>query len=183
VLAESNITNIDDRHARQGPYGSGVVKNILPFIEGEETKVAKDTKKILSEASDGRIIEACITVHSTCTRVHVETVHTEAVHLGTVQHHGVDEVKYLLSGYRSEPQELRLSSSPEHPILVVDEEDMPQPLKHKEYPSMVTLVGWLRENDIFENGLSYVLTIDNLEKGAGGGAILIAEYLYVKGYL
>jgi aspartate-semialdehyde dehydrogenase len=33
------------------------------------------------------------------------------------------------------------------------------------------------------NGVSYVLTSDNLEKGAGGGAVLSAEYLKVKGYL
>ena len=46
---------------------------------------------------------------------------------------------------------------------------------------MVTLVGRLRENPIFKNGVSYVLTSDNLEKGAGGGAVLSAEYLKVKG--
>jgi hypothetical protein len=40
---------------------------------------------------------------------------------------------------------------------------------------MVTLVGRLRENKLFRNGLSYVLTSDNLERGAGRGAMLIAE--------
>ena len=63
------------------------------------------------------------------------------------------------------------------------EKDMPQPIKHSKYPSMVTLVGRLRKNRIFKNGLSYVLTSNNLEKGAGGGAVLTAEYLYAKGYI
>jgi aspartate-semialdehyde dehydrogenase len=41
----------------------------------------------------------------------------------------------------------------------------------------VTLVGRLRENSLFRNGVSYVLTSDNLERGAGGGAMLTAELL------
>ncbi|TRO54211.1 aspartate-semialdehyde dehydrogenase [Candidatus Bathyarchaeota archaeon] len=168
---------------KDSPYRASVVKNVLPFIEGEEMKVAAETRKILGEFSGGGIVEADITVHSTCTRVYVDAVHTEVVNLGTLQPHSVNEVKRLLSRYRSEPQELGLPSAPEQPIIVVDEVDMPQPLKHKEYPTMVTLVGRLRENDVFENGLSYVLTSDNLERGAGGGAVLTAEYLYVKGYL
>jgi aspartate-semialdehyde dehydrogenase len=61
--------------------------------------------------------------------------------------------------------------------------DGPQPKKHNNYPKMVTLVGRLRENTLFKNGISYVLTSDNLEKGAGGGAVLSAEYLKVKGLL
>ena len=75
---------------------------------------------------------------------------------------------------------LKLPSVAEQPIIVLDG-DEPQPKKHGDYPLMVTLVGRLRENPIFKNGVSYVLTSDNLEKGAGGGAVLSAEYLKVKG--
>jgi aspartate-semialdehyde dehydrogenase len=71
----------------------------------------------------------------------------------------------------------------QQPIIVVDKDDGPQPKRHGGYPQMVTLVGRLRENQLFENGVSYVLTSDNLEKGAGGGAVLSAEYLRVKGLI
>jgi aspartate-semialdehyde dehydrogenase len=65
--------------------------------------------------------------------------------------------------------------APERLIHVMDDEYGPQPWVHGSYPDMVTLVGRLRENKLFRNGLSYVLTSDNLERGAGRGAMLIAE--------
>jgi aspartate-semialdehyde dehydrogenase len=163
-------------------YRKSAVKNVLPNIEGEERKVSLETNKILGSIEKDQLVAAKIKVHSTCTRVFVEKVHTEAVHLGTEKPYNIDEVKDVLSSYRSEVQKLRLPSAALQPIIVVEEEDMPQPLKHGEYPAMVTLVGRLRENNIFKNGLSYILTSNNLEKGAGGGAVLSAEYLHAKNY-
>lgn len=164
-------------------YRLNALKNVIPLIEGEEEKVASETNKILGSMVNGKLIDASINVHSTCNRVDVEIVHTEAVHLGLGEAAPVDEVKAVLNGYSSEAQELKLPSVAEQPIIVVDEADGPQPKKHGDYPKMVTLVGRLRENPLFKNGISYVLTSDNLEKGAGGGAVLSAEYLHVKGLL
>lgn len=161
-------------------YRLNALKNVIPLIEGEEGKVVKETNKILGEIIDGSLVEASINVHATCTRVDVEIVHTEAVHIGLCKPASIYEVKKSLNGYRSEAQELKLPSVAEQPIIVVDENDGPQPKKHGDYPQMVTLVGRLRENSLFDNGISYVLTSDNLEKGAGGGAVLSAEYLKVK---
>jgi aspartate-semialdehyde dehydrogenase len=144
-------------------YRINALKNVVPLIGGEEEK--------------------SINIHSTCTRVDVKIVHTEAIHLGLGKAASVEEVKAVLNGYRSEAQELKLPSVAEQPIIVVEEEDGPQPKKHGNYPKMVTLVGRLRANPLFDNGVSYVITSDNLEKGAGGGAVLSAEYLQVKGLL
>ena len=165
------------------PYRRSVVKNVLPFIEGEEDKVALETNKILGSIEKRRFVDAGIKVHSTCTRVFVEKVHTEAVHLATEAPNSVDEAKDLLTRYRSEVQRLKLPSAAEQPLIVVEGEDMPQPLRHCDYPAMVTLVGRIRENNVFRNGLSYILTSNNLEKGAGGGAVLSAEYLHAIKYL
>ena len=33
---------------------------------------------------------------------------------------------------------------------------------------------------VFKNGIAYVVTSDNLDKGAGGGVVLSAEYLKKK---
>jgi aspartate-semialdehyde dehydrogenase len=85
--------------------------------------------------------------------------------------------------YESEPQRLGLPSTPERPILVFDEEDMPQPRLHREQGFMVTQVGRLQEDPVTENGFTYIVTSDNLEKGAGTGAVNAAEFLKVKGYL
>jgi aspartate-semialdehyde dehydrogenase len=159
------------------PCRHSVEMNVMPFIEGEEEKVVRETNKILGVLNDGEVEPASINVHATCTRVYVETVHTEVVHLGASRPVAVDAVRETLESYRSEPQELGLPMAQEQPILVLDDEYSPQPKNHSGYPDMVTLVGRLRENSLFRNGVSYVLTSDNLERGAGGGAMLTAELL------
>ena len=163
-------------------YRINALKNVIPLIEGEESKVVEETNKILGKIMGRKLVDSKITLHATCTRVDVEIVHTEAVHLGLGKAATIDDVRETLDGYKSEAQELKLPSVAEQPIIVLDE-DEPQPKKHGDYPQMVTLVGRLRENPLFKNGISYVLTSDNLEKGAGGGAVLSAEYLKVKGLI
>lgn len=165
------------------PYRLSAIKNVLPFIDGEEGKVAKETNKLLGTIVDGKVKDAELIVHSTCTRVFVESVHTEAVHLGTEKPHSLEEVKKIWTSFKTEAQEMALPSSPEQPIIVEEDDNRPQPILHRTYPPMVTVVGRVRENPLFDNGLSYMLTSDNLERGAGGGAVQTAEFLYKKGLL
>ncbi len=169
--------------AEDSEYRKNALKNVIPLIEGEEEKVIKETNKILGNVVDGKLVPAEINVDCTCTRVDVEIVHTEAVHLGLSNPASAEEVKKVFEAYKSEAQELKLPSVAEQPIIVVEDADGPQPKKHSDYPKMITLVGRLRKNTLFKNGISYVLTSDNLEKGAGGGAVLSAEYLKVKGLI
>ena len=110
-------------------YRLGALKNVIPLIEGEEGKVIKETNKILGNVVDGKLVESSINIHATCTRVDVEIVHTEAVHLGLGKAASVDDVRETLNGYRSEAQELKLPSVAEQPIIVVEEEDGPQQLR------------------------------------------------------
>jgi len=95
----------------------------------------------------------------------------------------VEEVKESFSNFAGEPQKLGLPSAPSKPIVVLEDEFMPQPRLHGDYGGMVTLVGRVREDTVFENGMVYVLTSDNTDRGAGGGAVLTAEYLKATGYL
>lgn len=165
------------------PYRKQVEMNVYPFIDQEEEKVTIEANKILGNLEGDRVKEASIGFHSTCTRVYVDTVHTEVVNLSTVRPNTIEEIREVLEGFRGEPQELGLPSAPEQPIMVLDEVDMPQPRRHREFPDMVTLVGRLRRNPTLENGVSYILTSDNLERGAGWGAVNNAEFLKVKGYI
>jgi aspartate-semialdehyde dehydrogenase len=164
-------------------YRNTVLNNVLPYIEGEEQKVEEETNKILGTFAGRKIIDASINIHATCTRVMVENVHTIVVHAGLKKTYDLNELKSTLKSFRSEPQEFNLPSAPEKPIIIVEDDYHPQPLKHREYPHMVTVIGRIRENNLFENGLSYVLTSDNLERGAGGGAVLTAEHLLKKGLI
>jgi aspartate-semialdehyde dehydrogenase len=165
------------------PYRKMVEMNVYPWIEGEEGKVIKETNKILGSLLDVKIVEAGIDVHATCTRVYVEKVHTEVVDVVTEKPASLEGIKKVLAEFRSEPQELELPTNCEWPIMVLDEEDMPQPKLHRSKGFMVTLVGRLQENPVVENGFTYIVTSDNLEKGAGAGAVQNAEFMKAKGYL
>lgn len=165
------------------PYRKMVEMNVYPWIEGEEGKVVAEINKIFGRLVDGRVIDAGIEVHATCTRVYVEKVHTEVVDVETVRPATLGGVRKALEGFRSEPQDLDLPTNAEWPILVLDEVDMPQPKLHRSKGFMVTLVGRLQENPIVEKGFTYILTSDNLEKGAGAGAVQNAEFMKARGYL
>src|SRR6266849_4905334 len=72
----------------QGVSGAGlspgvaaleILDNVIPFIPGEEEKVARETGKILGTLAEGRIEPAAFPVSATCTRAAVTEGHTEAV--------------------------------------------------------------------------------------------------------
>ncbi len=165
------------------PYRAKVKMNVYPYIEGEEGKVVRETNKILGKIQGGKIIDAGIDVHATCTRVYVESVHTLVVDVETERPASLDEFGEAMESYVSEPQRIGLPSSPERPVVVLEGEDMPQPRLHRDNGYMVTLAGRLQRNPLYENGFTYIVTSDNLERGAGAGAVNSAEFLRAKGYL
>ena len=184
MISMQSLSGAGEKGLRSdSPYRAKVEMNVYPYIEGEEEKVVKETNKILGTIVDGEIVGAGIDIHATCTRVYVDRVHTEVVDVETEKPATLEQVRAVLVMYESEPQRLGLPSTPERPILVFDEEDMPQPRLHREQGFMVTQVGRLQENPVTENGFTYIVTSDNLEKGAGTGAVNAAEFLKVKGYL
>ena len=72
----------------QGTSGAGrspgvmaldILDNIVPFIPGEEEKVARETGKILGVMGEDGIVPAAFPVSATCTRAAVSEGHTEAV--------------------------------------------------------------------------------------------------------
>jgi len=157
--------------------------NVLPYIEHEEEKVRKEVNKILGNLDRESVVDSKIEIHCSCNRVHVENVHTEVVYVDTEKESSVEEIKEAFSSFVGEPQRLGLPLAPRRPIVVLEDEHMPQPKLHGEYGGMVTLVGRVRKDTVFENGIVYVLTSDNTDRGAGGGAVLTAEYLKATGYL
>ncbi len=183
VVSEQSLSGAGEKGLRlDSPYRKSMEMNVIPYIEGEEGKVESETNKILGRLSGDGVKGAGIVVGATCTRVHVQTVHTEAVYVDTKKPCSADEAKEAMRSYVSEAQKLKLPSMPEKTIIVFDEPEMPQPKLHRKYGGDVTLVGRLRKDPVFKNGLAYVVTSDNLDKGAGGGAVQSAEYLRAKRY-
>ena len=166
-----------------GVFALDIVDNIIPFISGEEEKVAKETGKILGALSEGGITPAPIRVSVTCTRAAVLEGHTEAVVVETEKPCTPAQAKAAMQAYGAELSALKLPSAPKQMILVNDDPFRPQPRLDRDADGgMATTVGRLRPDGALDNGLAYVLVSHNTKMRAAKGAVLVAEYLAVKEY-
>lgn len=177
----------------QGVSGAGrspgvvaldILDNIIPYISGEEEKVARETGKILGVLGEGGIEAASFPVSATCTRAAVIEGHTEAVFVATEKPAAADDARRAMVEYGSDLAKLNLPSAPKQMIVVHDDPFRPQPRLDRDADGgMATSVGRLRSDPAFENGLKYVLVSHNTKMGAAKGAVLVAEYLATAGYV
>ena len=138
------------------------LKDICPGYYGEEIKMMRETRKILS-APD-------IAVSATCVRVPVSFAHSEAINV---------ELEKKLTA--AEAREI-LASAPG--VKVVDD-----PAKSK-YPTPLDVagkdevfVGRIREDPCHPNTLDLWCVADNIRKGAATNAIQIAEKMIEMGLI
>ena len=163
-----------------------MIDNIVPFIGGEEEKTEKECLKILGSVKDGKIVNAAgPIVSSTCTRVPVVDGHTACVSLEfdlpDDKKPSLEEIERVWTSYSSLPQELKLPSAPEHPIVVRHEENRPQPRRDRETEKgMACVIGRLRPCNVFD--VKFVALSHNTKRGAALGGILNAELLKAKGF-
>jgi aspartate-semialdehyde dehydrogenase len=162
-----------------------IIDNVIPFIKDEEEKVARETKKILGRFENGNIVYNDLMVAASCNRVPVIDGHLECVYLETEKKIDVEEAKNILREFKGLPQELKLPSAPEKPIIVKEENDRPQPRRDRDsgsVPGMSVVVGRVRRG-LDENSLQFTVLSHNTVRGAAGNAILTAELLYKLGYI
>ena len=156
--------------------------NVLPFIEGEEEKIEKETLKILGHVQHGHIMDAPMNVSAQCHRVNVSDGHMAAVRVKLNKLATVDEVKQTFASYKALPQELKLPSAPESPIIVREENDRPQPrLDRDAGKGMSVTIGRVQEDNVLD--YRFVALSHNTIRGAAGAAILNAELLIASGIL
>jgi aspartate-semialdehyde dehydrogenase len=159
-----------------GVMGLDILDNLIPFIPKEEEKVQRECRKILA----GHAAE----VSATCTRVNVLEGHTESVFASLRRRASIAEVTAALVGARNEARELGLPTAPAEWIKVHDDPYRPQPrLDRDNGGGMTTTIGRVREDNVLPNGVKYILVSHNTRMGAAAGAVLVAEYLAVKGYM
>jgi len=165
----------------RGVPSMAVIDNVIPYIEGEEEKVRRESRKILGRLAGEGVEEYPVEISATTTRVPVLDGHLESVHVELREPAGVEEAAEVMAGFRSKPQELGLPTAPEKPIVVRREPDRPQPrLDRLEGGGMSVVVGRLEEAHGLGRGwLKYVVLGHNAVRGAAGAAVLIAE-LYLK---
>lgn len=163
-----------------GVPGYAITDNILPFIKGEEEKVVRESRKILGRLEDGEVKYADFRVVATTTRVPVLDGHLESVVAKLSKTPGgIEEVLETWDTWRSMPQELRLPTAPEKPVVVRREPNRPQPrLDRKTGRGMSVVVGRAALPFEGEPLLRYMVLGHNTLRGAAGTGVLIAELYY-----
>jgi len=102
-----------------------IADNVMPFIQDEEEKIERETVKILGKAKPQGIEDAQILASAQCHRVNVTDGHLVAARVKFVRSVQLEELREAFSSFTSLPQELRLYSAPEFPIILRDESDRP----------------------------------------------------------
>jgi len=156
--------------------------NVVPYIPGEEEKLATEPQKIFGTLRDGRIEPAAMNVSAQCNRVPVREGHLACISAAFDAPAGVADVAEVLSTYRSPLTKEDLPSVPDAFLQVMTEPDAPQPRRHvKTGRGMTVSVGRIQACSV--NHVKFVALSHNTIRGAAGGAILNAELLARDGYL
>jgi aspartate-semialdehyde dehydrogenase len=167
-----------------GVIALDVLDNVIPYIPGEEEKVARETGKVLGRVTAAGIVPAAFPVSATCTRAAVSDGHTEAVSVSLGAPAGPADVAAALAEFDGGLGGLDLPSAPRRLIRVHDDPFRPQPRLDRDVDGgMATSVGRIREDPALERGVKYVLVSHNTKMGAAKGAVLTAEYLATSGHL
>src|SRR5215467_12743615 len=166
-----------------GPSAIDMVGNVLPYIGGgEEEKVQAEPLKILGRFQGESIKPAGFKISAHTNRVDVEDGHMACVSVEFYKKPSVEDATRAIAGFTSVPQELRLPTAPERPIIVTEERDRPQPRFDRDAGAgMSAVVGRIRPCPVFD--LRFVVLSHNTVRGAAGAAILNAELMKATGYL
>jgi aspartate-semialdehyde dehydrogenase len=159
-----------------------ILGNVIPYIKNEEEKMEEETQKLLGKLSDGTVVPAPFAMSAQCNRVPVEDGHTESVSVRLKQKAKPEEIIAAWNNYIAEPQQLRLPSAPDRPIIYMTAPDRPQPRFDCDLGGgMATAVGRLRPCNVLD--WKFTVLSHNTIRGAAGAALLNAELLKAKGYL
>lgn len=165
-----------------GVSGLEALDNLIPFIPNEERKLATESRKILGTLGEDGVAPAELVVSAQCNRVAVLDGHTECVSVQLGREAWEAEIRAAWDGFRAAPQELDLPSAPTRPTRYLDEEDAPQPRRHRNVDKgMACTIGRLQPCPVL--GWRFVALSHNTLRGAAGGAVLVAELATARGYL
>ncbi|MBO4971719.1 MAG: aspartate-semialdehyde dehydrogenase [Clostridia bacterium] len=159
-----------------------MIDNVIPFIGGEEEKSEQEPLRIWGHVENGKIVKADAPIITTqCIRVPVTDGHTAAVFVKFAKKPTKEEILKAWNDFEGEPQRLKLPHAPEKFITYFEEDNRPQAALDRDiYGGMGVTVGRLREDTLYD--YKFVGLSHNTLRGAAGGAVLIAELLYKKGY-
>src|SRR5271156_1206576 len=150
-----------------------ILGNVVPYIKNEEEKMQEETLKLLGQLNGTKILPAGFAMSAQCNRVAVEDGHTESVSVRLKTKAKPEEIVAAWNEYRGEPQELRLPSAPERPVVYLEANDRPQPRFDVDLGAgMTTAVGRLRPCGVPD--WKFTVLSHNTIRGAAGAAVLNA---------
>src|SRR5437660_170889 len=159
-----------------------ILGNVIPFIAKEEEKMEEETLKLLGRLNGAAIKPATFGMSAQCNRVAVEDGHTESVSVKLTKRAKPTEIIAAWNEFRSVPQELKLPSAPERPVIYLNAADRPQPrFDADSWAGMTATVGRLRPCSVLD--WKFTVLSHNPIRGAAGAALLNAELLKAQGYL
>jgi aspartate-semialdehyde dehydrogenase len=158
-----------------------ILGNIVPFIGGgEEEKIETETNKILGGNGGRTPLDAVISAQ--VNRVPVVDGHSMTVSVELASGPSPETVIDALRGFRGLPQELSLPSAPNPPIVVMAENNRPQPRLDVDLGNgMAVSVGRVRACPVLTH--KFVALGHNTIRGAAGASVLNAELMYKQGQL
>jgi aspartate-semialdehyde dehydrogenase len=157
-----------------------ILGNVIPYVNGEEEKIERESRKVLGQLSGEAVQPAQFAVSAHTNRVAVVDGHMMTVSVGFSRRVGPDEAVTALREFRSPRCVAELPSSPNPPIEVDHRADRPQPrLDLDRGGGMAVTVGRVRPCPILD--LRFVVLGHNTVRGAAGQGVQIAELLVAGG--
>lgn len=155
--------------------------NVIPYIGGgEEEKIETETLKILGR--DGGRAPLAAVVSAQVNRVPVVDGHLMTVSVELGERPAVEAVVAAMRAFRGQPQELRLPTAPDPPLVVMDEIARPQPrLDAERGGGMTVSIGRVRACPVLTH--KFVALGHNTIRGAAGASVLNAELMQAQGLL
>ncbi len=157
-----------------------ILDNLIPHIAGEEEKIQSEPAKILGVLTADGVAPTPVRISAQAVRVPVRHGHTLSIALRLGRRVPLEEVRRVLAGWPGASPARGLPSAPARPLEVLEEPDVPQPLRHRDIGGGMTVtVGRLRPCPVWDVRL--VAVVHNAVRGAAGAALLNAELLVREG--
>ena len=159
-----------------------ILGNVIPYIADEEPKLERELLKLLGTLRDDEIVPGDFVVSAHTNRVPVEHGHTICMTLSFKKKATPEAAIEAMRAWKGCDATKDLPSRPEHPLVVTDAPDRPQPKRDVNAGGGMTVtVGRVRRDPILD--IRLVAMGHNTVRGAAGGSVLNAELLAANGAL
>jgi aspartate-semialdehyde dehydrogenase len=159
-----------------------ILDNVIPYIKNEEDKIEEEPLKLLGTVGESGINFADFTISAQVNRVPVMDGHMAALSIKLKSKADIEDVKAAIREWQAPAFVRDLASTPEHPMVLREEVDRPQPRRDRDAGNGMTVsVGRVQPCPVFD--VKLVVLVHNTLRGAAAGALQNAELLEAAGYV